>query len=152
MTIKGNLVQTNPKRYNHKALNFDNKPTNSNPDTLKKTSSCYICGKPSHHAPQCKKRVKTENSGNPPKVNLVKGDDIIVVVVSQDNMMTNSKNWVVDSSATRQIYANMDAFTSYTLVGDDEKVVYLGDSHTAQVLGKRQSHVEAHFGKDSGFE
>ena len=29
-----------------------------------------------------------------------------------------------------------DAFTSYTPVGDDEKVVYLGDSHTAQVLGK----------------
>ena len=51
-------------------------------------------------------------------------------------MVTNSKNWVVDSGATRHICANRDAFTSYTLVGDDKKVVFLGDSHTAQVLGK----------------
>ena len=43
---------------------------------------------------------------------------------------------MVDSSATRHICANRDAFTSYTLVRDDKKVVYLGDSHTAQVLGK----------------
>ena len=41
---------------------------------------------------QCRKRVKTRNSGNPPKANLVKEDDIIVVVISQANMVTNSKN------------------------------------------------------------
>ena len=51
-------------------------------------------------------------------------------------MVTNSKNWVVDSGATRHICANIHDFTSYTLVGDEEKVVYLSDSHTAQVLGK----------------
>ena len=68
---------------------------------------------------------------------MVEGDDIIAAVVSQANMVTNSKNWVVDSRATRHICANRDAFTSYTPVRDDEKVVYLGDySHTAQVLGK----------------
>ena len=50
-------------------------------------------------------------------------------------MVTNSKNWVVDSGVTRHICANKDAFASYTPIGDDEKVVYLGDSHTTQVLG-----------------
>ena len=106
----------------------------ANPNTFKKKGSCYVCGKPGHHAPQCRKRVKIGNSGNPPKANLVEGDDIIAVVVSQANMMTNSKNWVVDFGATRHICINKNAFTSYTSVGDDEKVVYLGDSHTAQVL------------------
>ena len=43
---------------------------------------------------------------------------------------------MVDSGATRHICTKRDAFTSYTPVRDDEKVVYLGDSHTAQVLGK----------------
>ena len=62
---------------------------------------------------------------------MVEGDDIIARVVSQVNMVTNSKH-----SATRHICANIDVFTSYTPVGDDEKVVYLDDSHTAQVLGK----------------
>ena len=66
-------------------------------------------------------------------------------------MVTNFKNWVVDFSATRHICTNKDAFTSYTPIRDDKKVVYLGESHIAQVLGKG-SHVEAHFEKDSAFE
>ena len=82
------------------------------------------------------KESKTGNSGNPPKANLVEEDDIIPVVISQANMVTNFKNWVVDSGVTRYICVNKDAFTFYTPVGDDEKVVYLGDSHIAQVLGK----------------
>ena len=136
MSTKANLVQTDTKRYKHKSQNSGNKPKISNPHAFKKRGTCFVCGKLGHHAPQCRKRVKTGNSGNPPKANLVEGDDIIAVVISQANMVTNSKNWVVDSGATRHICANKDAFTSYTLVGDDEKVVYLGDSHTAQVPGK----------------
>ena len=62
-------------------------------------------------------------------------------------MMTNSKNWVVDSGATRHICANINAFTSYTLVGDEEKVVYLSDSHTAQVLGKGKVMLKLTSGK-----
>ena len=62
-------------------------------------------------------------------------------------MVTNSKNWVVDSSPTRHIYANRDAFASYTLVGDDKKNVYLGDSHTAQVLGKGKVMLKLTLGK-----
>ena len=50
-------------------------------------------------------------------------------------MVTNSKNLVVDSGAIRHICANKYAFTSYTSIRDDEKVVYLGYSHTTQVLG-----------------
>ena len=60
-----------------------------------------------HHSAE---RVKTGNSGNPPKDNLVEGDDIIVAVISQANMVTNSKNWVVDSGATRHICAKKRCF------------------------------------------
>ena len=74
-------------------------------------------------------------------------DDIIAAVISQANMVTNSKNWVVDSGATRHICANKDAFTSYTPVGDDEKVIYLGDSDTAQVLGKGKVMLKLTLGK-----
>ena len=136
MTTKENLVQTGPKGYKHKAQNSDNKSKISNPQTLKKKGTCFVYGKPCHHAPQCRKRVKTLNNGNPPKANLVEGDDIIAVVVSQAIMVTDSKNYVVDFGATRHICANRDAFTTYALVRDDEKVVYLSDSHTAHVLGK----------------
>ena len=73
MSTKANLVQTDTKR---------NKPKISNPYAFKKRGTCFVCGKPGHHAPQCRKRVKTGNSGNPPKANLVEGDDIIAVVIS----------------------------------------------------------------------
>ena len=147
MTTKENLVQTNPKRYNHKSYNSDNKPKITNPSTFKKKETCYVCGKLGHHVPQCRKRVKLGNKGNPPKANLVEGDDIIATIVSQANMVTNSKNWVVDSGVTTHIYANRDAFISYTPVGDDEKVVYLGDSHTAQILGKGKVMLKLTSGK-----
>ena len=39
-------------------------------------------------------------------VNMVEGENIIVAVVSQVNMVINEKNWVVDSGATRNICAN----------------------------------------------
>ena len=53
MTTKEYLVQTDSKRYKHKAQNSDNKPKISNPHTFKKKGTCYVYGKPSHHAPQC---------------------------------------------------------------------------------------------------
>ena len=78
---------------------------------------------------------------------MVEGDDIIAVVVSQANMVANFKNWVLDSGVTRHICANRDAFTSYTSIGDDKKVVYLGDSHTTQVLGKGKVMLKLTSGK-----
>ena len=55
--------------------------------------------------PQCRKRVKIGNSGNPPKANLVEGDDIIVVFVSQANMVIDSKNLVVDRAGNEPSYS-----------------------------------------------
>ena len=37
---------------------------------------------------------------------------------------------------TRHICVNRNVFTSYTLVGEGEEHVYLGDSRTTNVLGK----------------
>ncbi|XP_027151813.1 uncharacterized protein LOC113751866 [Coffea eugenioides] len=56
-------------------------------------------------------------NGNPPKVHLIEGDDIIVVVISQVNIAANIKEWVVDSGATRHICANREAFSSYSYRG-----------------------------------
>ena len=82
MTTKENLVQTNPKRYNHKAQNSNNKPKIANPYTFKKKDNCYVCGKLGRDAPQCRKRVKIRNNGNPLKATLVEGDDIIAAIIS----------------------------------------------------------------------
>ena len=51
-------------------------------------------------------------------------------------MVTNVKEWVVDSSATKHICANKESFSTYTPVEDGKERVYLGDSRTTNVLGK----------------
>lgn len=63
-------------------------------------------------------------------------DDVIAAVISQANMVASLKEWVVDSSATRHICANRNAFTSYTPIEEGEETIYLGDSQIAQVIGK----------------
>ncbi|XP_071928182.1 uncharacterized protein [Coffea arabica] len=86
-------------------------------------------------------------NGNPPKVHLTEGDDIIAAVISQVNIAANVKEWVVDSGATRHICANREAFFSSTPIGDNEEVVYLGDSRTANVLGKGKVFLKLTSGK-----
>ena len=50
------------------------------------------------------KQVKINNPPKP-NANLVEGDEIIIVVISQVNLVANVKHWVIDSSVTRHICA-----------------------------------------------
>jgi len=115
------------------------------PDNFKRKGNYFVCGKPGHHAPQYRNRYR---NNKPPKtkVNLVEGKDIIVVVVSQVNMVTNETNWVVDSGATRHIYASKEFFSTYTPFKDGEEV-HLEDSRIANVLGKGKVLLKLTLGK-----
>jgi len=139
LSTKTNVVEDKlaPKRYekkidHKKKYNKFSRPNGTNP-TFKKNGNCFVYGKSGHHAPQCRHRAKNDY---PPKANLAEGEDTIVAVVSQVNLVTNVSKWVVDSGTTRHICANKNVFTSYTSVGDGEEQVYLGDFRTIPVLGK----------------
>lgn len=47
------------------------------------------------------------------------------------------KKWVVNTRATKHVYNGRSAFTFYTPISDGE-VVYLGESRTLVVTGKRE--------------
>ena len=51
-------------------------------------------------------------------------------------VVTNMKNWIVDSGPTRHICGNRSAFTSYTTVKEREEQVFMGDSRSSPVIGK----------------
>ncbi|RVW59823.1 hypothetical protein CK203_098471 [Vitis vinifera] len=72
---------------------------------------------------------------------------ITVVISSEVTMATNTKEWVVDSGATRQIYGNRSAFTSYTTVKEGEGQVFMGDSRSTPVIGKGKVLLKLTFGK-----
>jgi len=107
LSTKANMIEDKPasKRYekkpDHKKKNKFNfsRPSGPKP-TFKKKGKCFVCGRPGHHAPQCRHRVKNDN---PPKANIAEGEDTICAIVSQVNLVTNVSKWVVDSRATRHI-------------------------------------------------
>ncbi|XP_039155749.1 uncharacterized protein LOC104416603 [Eucalyptus grandis] len=72
---------------------------------------------------------------------------LALFVENQANIVANVKEWVVDSGAIRHICANKNAFSSYMPVGEGEKIIYLDDSRTAQVLGKGKVLLKLTFGK-----
>ncbi|KAI5445912.1 hypothetical protein KIW84_013949 [Lathyrus oleraceus] len=72
------------------------------------------------HNKSHKKRHHKRNE-NPSKAYLAEGDDIIIVVIAQTNIVNDMNKWIVHSKATRHICANKDAFTSYTTVRDDKE-------------------------------
>ena len=55
----------------------------------RKKGARFVCGKPGHFVPQCKYRVVRNDNPPKPRANLVEGDDIIVVVISQVNVVTH---------------------------------------------------------------
>ncbi|PNX75331.1 wall-associated receptor kinase 2-like protein, partial [Trifolium pratense] len=121
---RANLIQNNAHQKRRYEYRTDHVLEVTNP-TFK--ANCYVCGKPGHKAYHCIYR-KTNKVPPKPKANLTLGDDkkdddddddddIIAAVISEVNVVSDVKKWVVDLGATRHICANKAAFTSYTSVG-----------------------------------
>jgi len=85
LSAKANTMEDRPapKRYEKKPDHKKNKSNFSRlsrpKPTFKKKGNCFVCGRPGHHAPQCRPRVKNDN---PPKANIAEGEDTICAVVS----------------------------------------------------------------------
>nr|XP_009791284.1 PREDICTED: uncharacterized protein LOC104238579 [Nicotiana sylvestris]XP_016446468.1 PREDICTED: uncharacterized protein LOC107771575 [Nicotiana tabacum] len=133
--LKENSVESsssNRKRYKNKSQGYKPK----NPNLKRKKGSCFIVENQAIMPHTTSTEQEMTKKTNTPKANLVDGADIIVVVISQVNIIVHAKEWVVHSGATRHICANREVFSSYTPLEDDREEVYLGDSSTTKVLGK----------------
>ena len=63
-------------------------------------------------------------------------------MISEINMVDDSKGWWVDLGATRHVCCDQDWFKVYTPY-ENPKDILLGDSHTTQILG--EGNVELNF-------
>ena len=149
---KANVVKSNTSWPKNKRNRQFNKSNNHNKfkdkiPSFKKKGNCFVCGKSGHHAAQCRHRHKLGDE-NPPKANLVHGDEIIsAVVVSQVNMVVGNNEWVVDSRATKHICVDKNAFYDYIPVREGEEQVFMGDSRPAPVMGKGKVLLKLTYGK-----
>ena len=63
-------------------------------------------------------------------------DIIVVVVISNVNMVDVSKDLVIDSGATKHICSNKNSFFRYNSVREREEIIYLDDSRSTPVISK----------------
>ncbi|CAH9093617.1 unnamed protein product [Cuscuta epithymum] len=95
---------------------------------------CFNCNENGHKSADCKAPKKKDSH-----VNLVQGgqkdDDIILAaVVTEVNLVgSNSKEWFVDTGATRHICSNRELFTTFE-PSNGEKV-WMGNSAHSAVEG-----------------
>ena len=132
-----------PKRHNPKTKpNSSNKVQNP---TFKMKGNCFVCGKHGHHAPQCRHRKRLEKVK--PKPNLAEAEVIAAVVSYEMSMVTNMKDLIVNSGATKHICGNRSAFTSYTTMKEGKEQVSVGDSRSSPMIGKRKVLLKLTSGK-----
>lgn len=109
----------------------------SNKDSNKKRKgSCWHCGKPRHYKKDCRSLNKKK------KPEKVEAQNKFAAVIFVINMLEDTKDWWINSRATRHVCNNRTLFSTYELVSDGE-VLYMGNSSTVAV--KRKGKVDLKF-------
>ena len=80
-------------------------------------------------------------------MNLAETEVITTIVSYEVSLVTNLKYWVVDFETTGHIYDNKHAFTSYTTIKEGDEEVFMADSRSSPMIGKRKVLLKLTFEK-----
>jgi hypothetical protein len=155
---KANVVEHNNK--NKKRKHFGQEfGQGSNQDTKgghakRFKGKCFICDKPGHRAKDCRKRNDQGNKktfqANISEVGTLSKDvsDInLSAIVSEVNLVGDTKEWWVDTGATRHVCSDKNMFSKYNSVEHGEQL-FMGNSSTARVEGKGKVILKMTSGKE----
>ncbi|XP_070006796.1 uncharacterized protein [Nicotiana sylvestris] len=101
------------------------------PSKKKFKDNCHNCGKVGHKATECRAPKKDKNKSQANKIEKNNDIDDLCAILSECNLVGNSREWWIDSGATRHVCANKELFTSYALAGPNE-TVFMANSATAK--------------------
>ncbi|XXG51585.1 hypothetical protein AAC387_Pa03g0117 [Persea americana] len=150
---KANVVEhgQNPK----KRKNSPNGPKQAPNDNKKFKGRCYVCDKPGHRAKDCRKRKDQGNtSKKPAQANMTELDTLstdvsdinLSDVVSEVNLLSNTREWWVDTGATRHVCSNKEMFSTYHASNGEQ--LFMGNSATSKVEGQGQMVLKMTSGKE----
>ena len=159
MASKANIAENSGGTKNHfkpnkYQKNFKGKGRATNNFTKPKSGikkfggDCFVCGKPGHRAQDCYKRKNNDHFKKPignAQASIVETDNFSAVI-SEAHLVSNIKDWWVDTGATRHICGDRSVFSYYEVVGGDEKL-YMGNSSVATVAGKGKVDLKFTSGK-----
>ncbi|KAK9052408.1 hypothetical protein SSX86_029037 [Deinandra increscens subsp. villosa] len=112
---------------------------------------CYNCDKPGHRANECrqpKKDVSRQANMVDDYENLVAMISDLTMMISEVNLVgSNTKEWWVDTGATRHVCADKNLFNTFKEVTNGEKL-FMGNSATAEVKGEGNVILKMTSGKE----
>ena len=140
MESKANVVEQGQTSHNHKKRKHNGKGPKQGP--MKKfQGKCYVCNKQGHCTKDCRSR---KEQGNPkkkrPQANVTEVDDVsdmnLSTIVSEVNFIgSNTKEWWVDTGATRHVCSDKKLFSSYQTIDNGEQL-FMGYSSSSKVEGQ----------------
>ena len=113
-------------------------------DSKRFKGNCFVCNKLGHHAMDCRNRkAQVNHKRKAAQTNIIEVEKLsenvsnisFFVVVFEVNLVGNTKEWWVDTGATRHICSDKKMFSSYEAIYDGEKL-FMGNSSTSKVQGK----------------
>lgn len=140
-------LKTNKKKRNGEGQ------TGSSKTVKKFKGNCYNCDKVRHWSKDFR---KTKNAkGKAHKANVKEHDNLfdmvqdmnLSAVISECNLVDNTKEWWVDIGATRHIYSNRGMFSTYKATNNEEQL-YMGNSSSSKVEGHGKIVLKMTSGKE----
>ena len=118
--------------------------------------NCFVCNKPGHREKDCRNRkAQVNHKKKATQINITEVEKIsknvsnmsFTVVVSEVNLVGNTKECWVDTRATRHICSDKKVFSSYEAINDGEQL-FMGYSSTFKVEGKGKVILKMTSGKE----
>ena len=122
--------------------------------TFKKKFKCYNCSETGHKAFECPNPKRDNPRDNNRQANMINDDELVAMItdltamVSEVNILdNNSKEWWVDTGATRHVCHDKSNYSTYKDVETGQKL-YMGNSSTADIKGVGDVVLKMTSGKD----
>ena len=156
MESKANVVEQGQTSHNNKKRKHNGNGPKQGP--MKNfQGKCYVCNKQGHRAKDCHSR---KDQGNPkknrPQANVTEVDGLLddvsdmnlLVVVSEVNFIgSNTKEWWVDTRATRHVCSDKMMFSSYHSIDNGEQL-FMGNFSSSKVEGQGKVVLKMTLGKE----
>ena len=153
---KANVVEQGQTSHNNKKRKHNGNGPKQGP-TKKFQGKCYVCNKQGHRAKDCHSHKDQGNlKKKRPQANVTEVDGLLgdvsdmnlSAVASEVNFIgSNTKEWWVDTGATRHICSDKKMFSSYHSM-DNREQLFMGNSSSSKVEGQGKVVLKMTLGKE----
>ena len=128
-TSKANAIEKSepPEKTNKR------KPSrNFNKFKKKNKGGCFVCGKSSHYAKDCRHRKRNNSEG---KINSIQEEKIVATVSEINAIKGKVPGWWYDTCATVHVSYDKSVFKTYHEMDGDQEI-QMGNEVRSKVIGK----------------